>query len=391
MSYRAIQNPTALRVGMSGQLAGRHYMVLGRVVVATPDGYDWQEFHLGTTAGDEAVLVYERGDWKLFTFFEPAKGIAAREAALLRADEVVTLDERTFVISYVGRSRVLHVEGTPPEGVDEDDRAAFFNAEGYGVQVVVSWTGDEVEYYEGRDLDHREVERAFGLPRRSWWGHQLGRLQRAATDVNLFSADNLIAALVIGAVLLVVGGTVLDSIPDAPLPQPLPKLSAPVSYWPRGAEGTLAGRHYTVAAHALVEIGRPGQSFDRHEYLLTDDAGGSALLVDAPSGNHAEYALFRTDAAAPKYSPYDAAKVRVGRARTVADRQAEVTYLFRSRLLARDGVDAPDYWSGRVQYGFLAKEADHDLMVRWTETDLFYLTGRRLSEEDVLAAFRPKR
>jgi hypothetical protein len=42
--------------------------------------------------------------------------------------------------------------------------AHYFNAEAANLLFVVSWTGDDVEFYEGQNLPRGDVERAFGLP-----------------------------------------------------------------------------------------------------------------------------------------------------------------------------------------------------------------------------------
>ncbi|HEY5481022.1 MAG TPA: DUF4178 domain-containing protein, partial [Verrucomicrobiae bacterium] len=70
MSYN---NPTPIRIGMTGNLSGKQYRVVGRVVLGEEENgetYYWNEFNLESDGDDEATLVYEEtetaGEWRLF-------------------------------------------------------------------------------------------------------------------------------------------------------------------------------------------------------------------------------------------------------------------------------------------------------------------------------------
>ena len=60
-------------------------------------------------------------------------------------------------------SLVCEIEGEAPEGVELGDVAHYFNAESGNEMVVVSWTGDEVEFYRGVNIPARAVSSAFGV------------------------------------------------------------------------------------------------------------------------------------------------------------------------------------------------------------------------------------
>src|ERR1051325_1877763 len=123
-------NPTSLRLGMMGVLEGQSYRVVGRVVVGMEEEgeiYYWQEFNLVDRAGQSATLVYEDGEWKLFTFFEPKTPMTALEAARKRVGEMVNLDGTPIATTLVDESRVYRTEGAPPEGVEVGDVANYSN------------------------------------------------------------------------------------------------------------------------------------------------------------------------------------------------------------------------------------------------------------------------
>ena len=105
-------------------------------------------------AGESATLVYEETEhgreWRLFTLFEP--GVSddrrgRRHQTRRRPD--LNLDGTDVRVTLVDQSRVYHIEGQAPEGVELGDVADYFNAEGGNNMVVVSWTGEEVECYRG--------------------------------------------------------------------------------------------------------------------------------------------------------------------------------------------------------------------------------------------------
>jgi len=55
-------------------------------------------------------------------------------------------------VTLVDESKVYWVEGRPPEGVELGDIANYFNALAGNRMYVVSWTGPEVEVFQGMDL-----------------------------------------------------------------------------------------------------------------------------------------------------------------------------------------------------------------------------------------------
>src|ERR1041385_3980119 len=162
-------NPTALPIGMTGDLSGRHYRVVGRVVMGMDDdgACYWNEFNIVDDAGKPATLVFEEtargGEWKLFTMFEPEYPMTAEDAATRRAGDELNLEGTQVRVTLVDESRVYHIEGEAPEGVEVGDVAHYFNAAAGNKMLVVSWTGEEVEFYWGTDLTSGTVAAAFDL------------------------------------------------------------------------------------------------------------------------------------------------------------------------------------------------------------------------------------
>ena len=133
----------------------------------TGETYYWNEFNLESDGGEVATLVYEEtergGEWRLFHLFEPAYPMTAADAATKRAGDPLNLEGMQLFVRLVSKSRVYHIEGKAPEGVEVGDVAHYFNAVTGNNMIVVSWTGEEVEFYKGLDLSPTTVSSAFNV------------------------------------------------------------------------------------------------------------------------------------------------------------------------------------------------------------------------------------
>src|SRR5262249_22728950 len=127
----------------------------------------WTEFNLVDASLKSATLVYEetvRGvEWRIFTMFDPVTPMTAAEAATKTLGDVVNLDGVDMPVTYVSDSHIYHVEGTAPEGEQVGSEANYFNLEQGSRMEVVSWTGEEVEFYHGATVSRSLVAAAFNL------------------------------------------------------------------------------------------------------------------------------------------------------------------------------------------------------------------------------------
>ncbi len=387
MSYA---NPTPLRLGMTGTFAHRQFQVLGRVVMGIEeDGetYFWNEFNLQTSQGESATLVFEcdeaGGHWRLFTLFDPPFPITAADAASKRVGDSLNLDGTDVRVTLIEESRVYHIEGQAPEGVEVGDLARYFNAESGNKMLVVSWTGEEVECYHGLDLSFGEVSSAFNLPANA--GAAFSPLAAAADETDV-SRQRLIAGLLIGLAVLAlgVGGY---SLYRKSISANAPLLTVAAPAIKPGVTGRLDGHPYKVEQHAVIEVAEVGCRWQEHEYQLADNNGNQALLVYGLKRGGKEWFLLTPFQPLDSWTPLKAAGLRVGDVANLDGYSSTVTGLFQATVRQFEGAEAADRTNASLRYGFIAQSGSLTLLVRWTQDQLTCFRGKPLPAKDVATAF----
>jgi hypothetical protein len=392
-------NPTLLRIGMSATLAGRRYRVVGRVVMGMEeDGetYYWNEYNLVSDAGESATLVYEEteqgGQWRLFTMFEPEYPMTAADAATKRVGDPLNLNGTDVRVTLVDESRVYHIEGQAPEGVEMGDVARYFNAEAGDTMQVVSWTGDEVEYYRGMDLPRGAVASAFNLPNES----TSGILSPPGSGSSWIGSDakgydslpkfflKAAALLIFAAVAFAVYSFRGPGIQPAATKKPAS--AAPLTL---GSSGKLNGWNYHVTGHTVVEIAEVGLLYDRHEYQLLDDDGHPALLVCGWKPESDNWFLFTPVEPSMVLSSQQAGAKKLGDIVALDNLSAPVGELFQStiRQLEPEPSPSPGVKKGDVFFGFTAQSSSALLLARWNAGGITFHRGKNLPAKDVTAAF----
>ena len=378
-------NPTALRLGMSGVIEGLSYTVAARVVCSVTlagETYYWNEFRLVAGADREATLVFEETEdgpvWKWFVMFDPARTPTVAELASKQARDTLNLGEGPARVTLTGQSRVHYGEGDLPEGVEVGDVADYLNLELGDRMLVVSWTGEEIECFTGRDLTRGYIERVFGLPSpvrrkdyvestdyRNWFKFAGGALVALVFAVNAFHG--------------------CDRKPAEP-----PRLQpAPASRLINGTRGELTNRIFRVAGHALVETARVNQRVEEHEYALVDAAGAPVLLVNGFTGRSDHWLLLRAVTPPPGFTGYEAAALRVGQSVNIESESFPVSALVLTRVQATDGERTGD-WRAATQYGWVARRDSDWVIARWTETGLRLYRGSEVPDRDVRAVLAAK-
>ena len=266
--------------------------------------------------------------------------------------------------------------------------ANYFNAEAGNDMQVVSWTGDDVEYYNGVTIPQSVVAAAFNVPRASnsssfsggdssWLG---GNAEHYDSGVKFF----LKAALVIFFFIIVFGRHFSCSNESAPVK----KVNAGVPPLTVGATGKLLGRNYHITAHAVVEIAEVGARFERHEYqLLDDDDGITDLLVCGMKADDKDWELFTPLSNPLSPSPQQCAAKKAGDMVNIDSVIAFVHELFLSTTRQVEGTASADWQPGDMRFGFEAQGVSDLLLARWNAVAVSFQRGTNVATNEVTAAF----
>ncbi len=380
-------NPTQLRLGARGNLAGKNYRVIGRVVMSVEvagETYYWNEFNLECGGEENATLAYEEtergGEWRLFTMFEPEYPMTAEDAATKRVGDPLNLDGTDVRVTLVDSSRVRRIEGQAPEGVEVGDVANYFNAESGSVMQVVSWTGDEVEYFRGETLARGTVEKAFGISKpvaSNFTFIQSGN----DSGSNLWSLGIFVVVLAVGLFAFLPSCRSTTRRTAA-----IKSFAAPPSPLKVGITGRLSGANYRIAGHDVVEIAEVGRRFERHEFTLWDDDGHPALLVCSIAPNSKDWLLLKPLQAFEPLTPSQAGNVRLGEVVNVDGIIAPVSHLFHSTSRRAEDSTLPA-WIDLATYGFMGRTNNAFVLARWNQAGIAFHQGKLLADQEVLRAF----
>ena len=392
MSYA---NPTRLRIGMHAEFEGKDFRLLGRVVMGeTEDGetYYWNEFNLRADDGTYADLVYEEtergGEWKLFTLFEPEYPLTAADASSKRVGDRLNLTDTEVRVTFKGSSRVYRIEGKAPEDVEVGDTASYFNAEARGIMQVVSWTGDEVEVYNGIKLSSLQVETAFKLPKVVPTSAFRSRTRDFSSEENsgLDVFKYLFWLVIIAVVFFQINGWNFSVFPSR-IAAPTPHQTAAPPPLMTGTTGTWHDTNYRLVAHAVMEVGEVNAVFERHEYELLDDNGNLSLLVCGEQPGATNWTLFTALAPYPIPTAQQAARQTVGDLIHVDGVTATVTELFQCTVRGVDNT-APTSWrNGNVYFDYQGRTSNGSLLARWNNAGVRFYRGTAVSPKEFKEAF----
>jgi hypothetical protein len=391
------ENPTWLRIGMHGEFRGIDFRLIGRVVMGVRiDGetYYWNEFNLQARDGTAATLVFEGdgdggGEWRLFSLFEPEYPMTAMDAATKNVGDALNLDGTDVRVTLVQSSHVYYVEGEAPAGAAIGSTANYFNAEAGDIMQVVSWTGDEVEYYNGSTLPPAAVEHAFKVSpvvRPKAFGGFSGNTYLNPTNDN----STLKSMLQVGLVLIFfifLFCIATDSFSRTHESGPVRRIPAGPPPLPVGASGVWQDKKLSITTHFVMEIDRVDAIYGRNEYLLSDDLGKQFLLVCDNAPGFKSWTLFhQIDPLIPPTLP-EAAGQKVGEVVNVNGVVATVTDLFESTVQTVEKIGFSNWHTGDATYNYLARSQYETVLVRWNKSRLTCYEGKTVPARAFADAF----
>jgi hypothetical protein len=376
-------NPTSVKLGMTGEFVGKRYRVAGRVVMSMEEAggtYYWNEFHLVGDDGRDATLVYEETEngpeWRLFTLLEPAPPLTVAEAAARRVGETIQIEDKTLRITCVDESRVCAIEGEAPEGVEKGDVARYFNAESGSEMIVVSWTGEELEVYRGITLPGHAVTSAFGIT-----GIPSGALDHLSSSPD-DTGKKIKGWIILIALLTTVGAIVSVRLTRRQSPE-LPRL--PKAQLAIGSTGRLNSAPYHITGRAEIEIDSVGRRYLRHEYSAVDDAGNASLIWQGTEQGADKWMLLTPITPTHGLTPRAAGALRLGDGIAVDETILRVTQHFLTRVQKVAG--AAPLPPGEL-YGFAARGTNGVVVARWNENAITFYRAISPSEKNPAKTFR---
>jgi hypothetical protein len=376
----SFENPTQIQLGMRGEFVGIFYRVAGRLVMSMEEAgetYYWNEFHLVADDGTTATLVHEeteRGaEYRMFVLFEPSNPITAAEAADKRLGDVLNIDGKSLRVTCVDESRVCFIEGEAPEGVELGDVARYFNAESGNKMIVVSWTGNEVEFYRGFTFPAHAVAGAFGITSvpKNAFQHLSGEEQPSTAGASAVKAVAVVIAIIIAGALW---WSCNSNRSRSAAPPKLPKARLAV-----GKSGVWVGTRYRIVGRAVVENARVGKRLLRHEYAVTSESGDEALLIQGTEKDEDDWLLLSPVRLATSLTPQQAATRRLGDTIELNESSARVSEMSRARVQSAEGTIPLS--AGATLYALIARAGKEMFVLRWNETEVSAYRVTMLSEK----------
>jgi hypothetical protein len=319
--------------------------------------------------------------WRLFTMFDPQAPMTAAEAAAKHVGDVVLLDGANLHITRVDRSQVYYVEGKTPEGIETGKQANYFNADAGSRQIVVSWTGDEVEYYSGMTTSAPMVASAFNLEGFAAWRFM------AASGRSWWSPQIWMTSMLVLALICIPAACFIDLSRSRRAPA-VTVNNAPASPLRVGASGVLNNITYKITEHELVDMAEVGWRRQCHEYDLSEFGDNEAWLVCDAGSNGPVWLLYTLLQPENPLTPLMAGSKRAGQNVQVDGNAVVIRNLFRATIRSSEGVSVSGGKAGDVFYGFTGPINSNDvLLARWNQTNIIYEQGRPVPAKTVLAAF----
>jgi hypothetical protein len=329
--------------------------------------------------------VYGSQQWRLFTEITPQQPLTAREAGLKKVGDRVSLDGVSAEVTVVDETRVWFIEGKAPDWVSVGDVAQYLNAEAGGKMWVVSWSGDEVEYYRGMNLHGELVAQALNLPpaaltRSSGSGSSGGRWLTTA------HVSQLGGLLFVGyfALQFIPGlrGCGSSRSPNFSIPNPasastpaapvVERRPVPPQVLTIGTNVVIGGRKYEVVSHRLTAFTKVNSQWHQHHYQVTDDQGQTNLLSVDPIAAAPLFHLYKPFTPTNPPTPPVAGSMRGGEKVTLDRYTGTIHTLQMSQEVSRTGPPIPGFATNGLTYHYIATGSNGVLLASWNADRVVY-------------------
>lgn len=385
------ENPTPLRLGLSGRISGQEYRIVGRAAMSTEFGgqtYGWQEFLLQTPSGERATLVYEDQEdgaqWKLFVSLAESSSISLDAVTTLKVGDSLVIEGRSTRVTFTGNSVVAFAEGELPEGMATGVVDQFLNAESGTVLYVISWRPGRLEVFRGMNLPTYAVEAAFRvtLPTaKPAWKNTDWSID--TTDVSAGHQGlrwlNFVVSIFIGLIFLFLLGTAISTRSPA-VSRPIREEPAPKMALALGGNVQTKALSGRVRGHSQVQVAKVGAIYQRHDYWISTADSDSVWLIQGGGGNTDGWQQLNEVPTPSSLRPVRAAELRMGDVYPIGGKPFTIISLFRQTFRSIEGtapewVKADDSWLG------LAGQSGEDrCVVIWKLDEIRSFVGKKVAK-----------
>ena len=377
-------NPTPLEIGMTGTLGGQSYAVTARLVLEMEEEgetYHWNEYVLSGADGRTATLVHEPVEvgfvLRLFTLFDPELPLTVEQAGLITVGQEVDLGDGPIRVTLVDESRVVHVEGRPPDWIERGDQARYFNAEEGRRRIVVSWTGGEIEFYRGMDIPYAVMASGFGIERvASEPAGTSSASQPLGVGYGLIAMGVLLAAVVIVGVVLMMDGPHGEPSSKPVVAPPPVEAPRPLSTELKvGGSASIHGQRYQVLGRDSLEVAVVGRNYACSRFIVRGQDGRERWLLHGLRGTKSEWHLLAPSELSQPMSPAQAAVKVEGQALSVDGFDCKIERLFLDQVTGSEGATVSSVASEKRHYHFLAQSGQDYLLASWGAEEVRFHRG----------------
>lgn len=276
-----VDDPTVIRLGTEGKLAGHHFGVIGRIQLQYADGL-WNEWHILFDDGAVAWLSEAGGQYTVTRQVQVSDPMPAFEA--LAPEQVLTLGNQRFQVTDLETGMCIAWEGELPFKLDS----------GYDLRTADLRNGPHfatIDYSETPPLVFMGQSVAFGdlalTGLREQRDAKLGgepRGKAKALDCPQCGAPIQLHSDAILTVACPSCGTVVDTDDTRAIAQAAAEMAREKPALPLGAKGSLGGIEWEIIGFMRRRTVFEGTAYAWSEYLLFHAGEGFAWLTE--EGGH---------------------------------------------------------------------------------------------------------
>ncbi len=153
----ALDAPSMLRVGRSGKLQERAFVVAGRTRITYDDGF-WDEWWLEFQDGDHQWLEEDEGSYRLHVAMQPDPVPDSKALMAAKVGSSVSIGNDNWFVAEKIEARVSATEGTLPVAIVPGEQLVCIDVIGSGTKMSLEASGRDVTISQSEVLSASRIE-----------------------------------------------------------------------------------------------------------------------------------------------------------------------------------------------------------------------------------------